>query len=155
MCHLHCVYFSLCFSWRVRPAAFLPCNSPLWIHYLNILILIALSVPRCRQNINMHTGFSWRLYLCSSLCPLRRRETDLWRGQRPGCSHCWHLHRFFPAKLSSSLAPWGGSNWFQELLGIFPSFTDIFPSPINTHTHTHTHTHNLLATKLSHFPWDC
>lgn len=147
MCHLHGVYFSLCFSYKVRPAAFLPCTSPLCIHYLSVLTLIVLQVPRCRQNVNMPMRFNWRLHLVLFTLSFRTKG-DLWWGLRVGCSQCWQLHRFFSAQLSSSLAPRGGSNWFQELLGIFPSFADIFPSPIK-------HTHNLLPTKLPHIPWDC
>lgn len=83
-------------------------------------------------------GFKWRLYLMLLTLSFTTKG-GLWQGLRLGCSQCWHLHRFFSAQLSSSLAPRGGGNWFQELLGIFSSFTDIFPSPLKKHTQPSTH----------------
>lgn len=118
------------------------CSASLLSLYITLIspILTALQVPRCRPKIATHMEFNWRLDLELSLCPLWLRGGGGFGGaggwdavsadictdfSQPSWAHHW--------------LPRGGSNWFWELLGTFPSFTDIFPSPIKKHTQPSSH----------------
>lgn len=136
---LRVVFIFPCLSTGMR-GQLLFCSSSLLSPYITLIspILTELQVPRCRPKIAMHMEFNWRLDLVLSLCPLWLRGR-LWRGWRLGCSQCWHLHRFFSAQLSSSLAPQGrqqlipGTTWNSTLIYRY------FPLTIKKYTKPSSH----------------
>lgn len=91
------------------------------------------------KKIDMESN--WTLYLVLSLCPLWWRRGDI-SGGAWGCNAVTAdiCIDFSQPSWAHHWLPKGGSNWFQELLGTFPSFTDIFSSPIkNTCTQPSSH----------------